>query len=130
MAWRDDPGRFPSTPAREQQLDARKKDRAGLRLALQRESLLPADVSLDADSTPPMTAALAQAVQAFLARTPSQVLVAQLEDGLGVSEQTNLPATVDTHPNWRRKLPLALERWPGDRRFVDLTATLRRSRPH
>ena len=130
IALRDELGLFPSTAARDQQLDARKKDRAGLLLALRRESLLPADVSLDAGPTPPMTAALAQAVQAFLARAPSQVLVVQLEDVLGVSEQANLPATVDTHPNWRRKLPLALERWPGDRRFVDLTETLRRSRPH
>ena len=35
-------------------------------------------------------------------------------------EQANLPGTVDQHPNWRRKLPLALERWPDDARFVDL----------
>ncbi|HWZ70594.1 MAG TPA: malto-oligosyltrehalose synthase [Casimicrobiaceae bacterium] len=130
IALRDELGLFPSTAARDQQLDARKKDRAELLLALRRESLLPSDVSPDAGSTPPMTAALARAVQAFLARTPSQVLVVQLEDVLGVSEQANLPATVDTHPNWRRKLALALEHWPGDGRFVELTETLRRSRPH
>jgi len=58
-----------------------------------------------------MTAALARAAQAFLAHTPSQVLVVQLEDVIGVVEQANLPATVDTHPNWRRKLPLAPERY-------------------
>ncbi|HEY8622677.1 MAG TPA: 4-alpha-glucanotransferase, partial [Casimicrobiaceae bacterium] len=134
IALRDELGLFPSEAVRDQQQDARKKDRSGLLLALQRESLLPDDVSLDAETTPPatppMTAALARAAQAFLAHTPSQVLVVQLEDVIGVVEQANLPATVDTHPNWRRKLPLALERWPGDRRFVELTETLRRSRPH
>jgi len=28
-----------------------------------------------------------------------------LEDALGVLEQANLPGTIDTHPNWRRRLP-------------------------
>jgi (1->4)-alpha-D-glucan 1-alpha-D-glucosylmutase len=77
-----------------------------------------------------MTGTLATALQAFLARTPSQLLVVQLEDVLGVEEQANLPATVDTHPNWRRKLPLVLERWPDDRRFVELTKALRSVRAH
>ena len=129
IALRDDLGLFPSKAARGQQLDARKKDRAGLLLALQRENLLPNNVPLDTDATPAMTTALATAAQAFLARTPSQVLVVQLEDVVGVVEQANLPATVETHPNWRRKLPLALEQWPGDRSFVELTEALRRSRP-
>ena len=28
---------------------------------------------------------------------------------LGVRDQINIPGTVDQHPNWRRKLPIALE---------------------
>ena len=28
-----------------------------------------------------------------------------LEDLLGLVEQPNLPSTIDTHPNWRRRLP-------------------------
>jgi (1->4)-alpha-D-glucan 1-alpha-D-glucosylmutase len=129
IAFREQLGLFPHAETARQQLDARKKDRAALLLALQREILLPGGVPLDADATPAMMPALAVAVQAFLARTPSQVLVAQLEDVMGVIEQANLPATVDTHPNWRRKLPLALEDWPDDARFVELTETLRRARP-
>jgi (1->4)-alpha-D-glucan 1-alpha-D-glucosylmutase len=129
IALRDELGLFPGTATRDEQLDARKKDRARLLRALQSESLLPDGVSFDADSIPAMTAQLALAVQAFLARTPSQVLVVQLEDVVGVDEQANLPATIDTHPNWRRKLPLALEHWPDEPRFVELTAMLRRLRP-
>jgi len=55
--------------------------------------------------------------------------VIQLEDVVGAVEQANLPATVDTQPNWRRKVPLALEHWPDDPRFVALADTLRRERP-
>ncbi|OWW22388.1 hypothetical protein AYR66_25720 [Noviherbaspirillum denitrificans] len=29
-----------------------------------------------------------------------------VEDALALTEQPNLPGTVDTHPNWRRRLPL------------------------
>ena len=36
-------------------------------------------------------------------------MVVQLEDVFGVREQANLPGTTDEHPNWRRKLPVALE---------------------
>jgi (1->4)-alpha-D-glucan 1-alpha-D-glucosylmutase len=65
----------------------------------------------------PATEALADAVHAFIARTPSAVMVVQMEDLLGVPEQANLPGTVDQHPNWRRKLALPLEAWSRDERF-------------
>ena len=35
----------------------------------------------------------------------------QPEDVFELLDQANLPGTVAEHPNWRRKLPLALERW-------------------
>jgi len=49
------------------------------------------------------------AVAAFLARTKSRLLAISLEDLLGVIDQPNIPGTVDEHPNWRRRLPLALD---------------------
>jgi len=49
------------------------------------------------------------AVAAFLAAAPSRLVVVALDDVLGVRDQVNVPATVYEHPNWRRKLPLALE---------------------
>ena len=60
---------------------------------------------------------VAFAVQAFLARTPAAVMVVQMEDVLGVVPQANLPGTVDQHPNWKRKLPLALEELARHPRF-------------
>lgn len=48
------------------------------------------------------------AVAGFLAQAPSRLLIASLEDLLGVVDQVNLPGTTDTHPNWRRRLPVSL----------------------
>lgn len=49
------------------------------------------------------------AVMKFLARTPSRLLAVALEDLLGVVDQPNIPGTVDQHPNWRRRLPVAID---------------------
>jgi 4-alpha-glucanotransferase len=50
------------------------------------------------------------AVVGFLARTGSRLLTISLEDLLGVIDQPNIPGTVNEHPNWRRRLPLAIDR--------------------
>jgi 4-alpha-glucanotransferase len=49
------------------------------------------------------------AVAGFLARTKSRLLAISLEDLLGVVDQPNIPGTTDEHPNWRRRLPLAID---------------------
>jgi 4-alpha-glucanotransferase len=49
------------------------------------------------------------AVANFLARTKSRLLAISLEDLLGVIDQPNIPGTVNEHPNWRRRLPLAID---------------------
>jgi 4-alpha-glucanotransferase len=49
------------------------------------------------------------AVVGFLARTKSRLLAISLEDLLGVVDQPNIPGTIDEHPNWRQRLPVALD---------------------
>jgi 4-alpha-glucanotransferase len=49
------------------------------------------------------------AIVGFLARTKSRLLAISLEDLLGVIDQPNIPGTVNEHPNWRQRLPLALD---------------------
>ena len=44
-----------------------------------------------------------------MARTKSRLMAVALEDFLGVVDQPNVPGTVDEHPNWRRRLPLAVD---------------------
>ena len=115
---------YPSDAVREAQVTARAQDRARLERALQREGLHP-------DSLPPeeLSSEAARAVQLYLARTPARILIVQIEDVLGESDQPNLPGTTDEHPNWKRKLPVALERIPQDPRFLPLTEALSRARP-
>ncbi|MGI8757682.1 MAG: 4-alpha-glucanotransferase [Acidimicrobiales bacterium] len=49
-----------------------------------------------------------------LARAPSQVLVATLDDALGVEERPNMPGTLDQWPNWSIALPCPLEELMSD----------------
>jgi 4-alpha-glucanotransferase len=39
-----------------------------------------------------------------VAQSPAPLMLAPLEDLLGLVEQPNLPGTIDEHPNWRRRL--------------------------
>ncbi|MGA8898090.1 4-alpha-glucanotransferase [Bradyrhizobium sp.] len=48
------------------------------------------------------------AIVAFLSKTRSRLLAISLEDLLGVIDQPNIPGTVNEHPNWRQRLPVAL----------------------
>ena len=52
---------------------------------------------------------LAAVVYGKLAEAPAWLVSVQIEDMLGRSEQANLPGTADGHPNWRRRLPVAVE---------------------
>lgn len=61
----------------------------------------------------------------FLARTQSRLLAVALDDILGVLEQPNVPGTKDEHPNWRRRLPTALEDLVEDRRLHAVADMLR-----
>ncbi|HET7298620.1 MAG TPA: 4-alpha-glucanotransferase, partial [Burkholderiales bacterium] len=79
----------------ENEVSAREEEKKKLAKALKREGL----------------SSSARSAHAFIARTPSKLAMLQPEDVFELLDQANLPGTVDQHPNWRRKLPLALERW-------------------
>jgi 4-alpha-glucanotransferase len=70
-----------------------------------RKRLLAA-TTLSDDESP--SEAIRKAYEA-LARAPSSVLVANLDDALAVSERPNMPGTVDEWPNWSLALPTLLE---------------------
>ncbi|MGH9182974.1 MAG: 4-alpha-glucanotransferase [Acidimicrobiales bacterium] len=60
--------------------------------------------------------AVIRAAYRALARAPSRVVVATLDDALGVRERPNMPGTVHAWPNWSLGLPVPLEeveRHPG-----------------
>ncbi|MBB4286582.1 4-alpha-glucanotransferase [Roseospira goensis] len=72
---------------------------------------------------------LIAAVYRFIARTPSMILLLQLEDALDELDQANVPGTVDEHPNWRRRLGITVEDLAAYPRFARLAALLRAERP-
>ncbi|HET7198128.1 MAG TPA: malto-oligosyltrehalose synthase, partial [Burkholderiales bacterium] len=98
-------------PAKE--LQQRRFDQEKLARALEREGL---DTS-------------ARSAHAFIARTPCKIAMVQPEDMFELMEQANLPGTIEQHPNWRRKLPLPLERWPADPRVAATAAAMAERSP-
>ena len=122
-------GAFTDDAARQQTWEERQRDKAGILSALKRESLLPNGVTEDLATAPAMTTDLCRAIHLYLARTPSYIMLANLEDVLGELSQTNLPGTVDSHPNWTRKYAVRVEEMLCDERLRQLGAVLRSTRP-
>ncbi|MEP6932580.1 MAG: 4-alpha-glucanotransferase [Nitrospirota bacterium] len=122
-------GAFTNDPGRRQAWEERQRDKGGILSALKREGLLPSGVTDDLAITPTMTTELCHAIHLYLARTPSSIVLANLEDGLGELSQTNLPGTLDSHPNWTRKYPISVEEMLCDTRLQQLGAVLRLARP-
>jgi len=115
---------YPSADVHLQQVEERKRDCNRLLAALAREALLPPELGPDPQWPVPMTQSLAMAVQEYLARSRSRVLVVQLEDIFGCRDQVNLPGTVDQYANWRRRLPVPIEQWESDGRFAEFARRL------
>ncbi|HSL02083.1 MAG TPA: 4-alpha-glucanotransferase [Nitrospiraceae bacterium] len=122
-------GAFQNDTAHRQAWEERQRDKAHILNALQRENLLPAGVTEDLATAPAMTTELCQAIHLYLARTPSYLVLANLEDGLGELSQTNLPGTIDGHPNWARKYAIRVDEMLCDERLRQLGAVLRSARP-
>ncbi len=122
---RDELGCIASEQARIGMLAERQVDKARILAALQSEGLLPPAVSDDPALTPVMTWELAHAIHRYLAHTPAWMVLANIEDVIGLRAQTNVPGTVDQQPNWRRKLNVTVEDLTRDFRFAQLAAQLR-----
>jgi 4-alpha-glucanotransferase len=122
-------GFYESEAARSQALEERQRDKARLLGALKAEGLLPEGVTDNPASVPFMTSELCRAIHMFLAHTPSWIMMASLEDCLGEPAQMNVPGTLDSYPNWSRKMRLSLEQLRDDQETRLLAATLREIRP-
>jgi 4-alpha-glucanotransferase len=64
----------------------------------------------------------------FIGATPAPLAMLPIEDALGLVEQPNLPGTVDTHPNWRRRLPASVLQLLDDPATARRLAILKRAR--
>jgi 4-alpha-glucanotransferase len=63
-----------------------------------------------------------------LARAPSAVVAATLEDALAVTQRPNMPGTVAERPNWSLALPLRIDEILGDPLVNALCAGMREGR--
>lgn len=85
------------------------------------------------DRTPeqegPAPDALVVAVHRHLARAPSMLFAARLEDLAGETVPVNLPGTSDEYPNWRPKLRVGLEELETHPLFCKITSALSEERP-
>jgi len=59
---------------------------------------------VDVDTQTQDAAVAVDAAIALTAQSPAALALIPIEDVLGVTEQPNLPGTIDEHPNWRRRL--------------------------
>ncbi len=118
-------GLLPDDGALRNAQDERARDCRRLLEALQAEGLWPRPD--EAGSLPAMTSELAQAMHLFLARTPCWVVLTALDDVTGELSQTNVPGTLDSHPNWSRKMTLPLEAWWTTPALVRLAAEFKKA---
>ena len=77
------------------------------------------------DSFAPSRIADFKSVVRYLAAAPSRLLVVSMEDVLAIKDQVNLPGTIDQHPNWRQRLPVALEELRGHENLMSLAEIMR-----
>lgn len=115
IEWKDKLGLYPDESFAQRDRQARARDRQALLAALKRAGVLPRGLPADAGGIPALNDELCRAVYAYLARTPSQLLIIPLEDLLGDIETPNLPgASPDRYPVWKMKAghpESTLDRW-------------------
>ncbi len=109
-----------------EQSAARATERRELLADLHADGLLPNGAGSETGAASPD---LTIAAHRHLARAPSLLFAARLEDMAGEREPVNLPSTVDEYPNWRRRLSLPLEDLPGSALFDGISAALSAERP-
>lgn len=97
--WRQRIEEISSQQAMEQQKD-RKEDIRQFKKALSLHGIKSQKVALPLKSNQQVVLAAYR----FLADTSSALVAVQVEDVLQLVEQPNLPGTIDSHPNWRRRL--------------------------
>jgi 4-alpha-glucanotransferase len=104
-----------ATPGGNTQAD-QEEQRASLCRLLEAEGVLaPGERSVPA---------IVAALYGFLARTPSMLVAATLEDALEAPDRPNVPGTIDQRPNWSLPLPVPLDDLVADPRVRRLAAIL------
>ena len=117
-------GLYPGKEDIAQDWRRRTEDRQRLWEALRPQGLCPAaalPVSLSED--------MIQGIYRYLARTPSRLLIVQLEDLLAELDTPNLPGAPDSvYPSWRVRIRRELNAWLKDPAILRFAQSIRRER--
>ena len=100
LDWRGRMGLLGDAAAQQRERDARVRDRNALWDTMRDSGA--ADGQAPAPSQPDD---FADAAVRHVGRSACDLVILPIEDALALSEQPNLPGTMDGHPNWRRRLP-------------------------
>jgi 4-alpha-glucanotransferase len=114
-------GLYPQPDEAARQTARRGHDRTSLIAALRQAKLIDRSFMPDADE-------LNHAAHAFLARAPSVLAMAQIDDITGEAQPVNVPATTDEHPNWRRRLSVPLEQMAERSKLDEISGIFRKAR--
>lgn len=110
---------------RRAQWEDRLRDKQRMIELLEESGLLPAGYPREATQSPEMDGPLHDAIVAFLASTPSMLMVLNQEDLTLETHQQNLPGTTSQYPNWGRKMRFTLEQLESDPQALELTRRMR-----
>jgi 4-alpha-glucanotransferase len=133
LAWRRRLHLYPDTGAAEAAATERSRDRHLLLDALVREGLLAPErlgQFLPESGEPVYSTELGCAILTYLARSRARLMLVQIEDVVGESEQANLPGTTESHPNWRRRMSRVLEEIVTGADLQQVAAVTREGRLH
>ncbi len=101
---------------REAELATRARMRTALVKFLEKKGLLRADAPSGAVEVERVRDALLE----YLARSPADFVLVNIEDLWLETRWQNIPGTEDEHPNWRRRLRYSLEELRGDAKLEGL----------
>jgi 4-alpha-glucanotransferase len=119
-------GMYPDKSLWQQYANERERDKERILTALNSHGILPDGYPSEPKRIPQMTPKLCLAIYRYLTRTPCKLVLVSLDDILGTLNQQNMPATIDSYPNWIQKTPMPLEEILSDRRFFDLSEIFER----
>ncbi|MGD9849924.1 MAG: 4-alpha-glucanotransferase [Nitrospirales bacterium] len=124
MEVKEQAGLYPHPEDLQRDRMERDQDRSRLWEALMRHGLAPSP-----DLPEKFSLVDIQALYQYLARTPSKLLMIQLEDILAELETPNLPGATDSaYPSWRIKLTRPLESWLRSPEVLQFARAIRHAR--
>jgi len=127
IALRADEHLFADDAAKERAIVARASDRAHLLITLDHEELLPDGRTVDQALSVAMDQALIAALQIFLARTPSKIVLVSMNDLLVLDSQAEPPGLA-CQKFWQTAYPADLEEIMARQEVVSLLKALCRER--